>query len=62
MSRIGLVHKMSRHLGVSVGVADKLVNAGYVKPGMIKVTTKRKLREDAGLTQKEVNDVKARWS
>ncbi len=54
-------HKLVRHLGISDAVAHKLVDAGYTVPSVIRNTTKRKLREDAGLTQIEVNAVKARW-
>ena len=54
-------HKLIRHLDVTDAVAHKLVDAGYLVPTVIKDTTKRKLREDCGLTQSEVNAVKARW-
>lgn len=62
MARIGVAHKLSRHLKVSDEVADKLVEAGFRVPKQIKGATKKKLREDAGLTQGEANAVKARWS
>ena len=54
-------HKLIRHLDVTDAVAHKLVDAGYRVPSAIKDTTKRKLRADCGLTQSEVNAVKARW-
>ena len=53
--------KLIRHLRITDAVANKLVGAGYYVPTVIKDTTKRKLREDCGLTQSEVNAVKARW-
>ena len=62
MARIGLARKLSRHLDVSDEVADKLVKAGYRVPKKIKGATKRRLRDDAGLTQSEVDGVKARWA
>ncbi len=62
MAGIGPEHKLVRHLGISDEVAHKLVDAGYLVPSVIRETTKRKLREDAGLSQSEVNAVKARWA
>lgn len=62
MARIGLAHKLSRHLGVSDEVADKLVKAGYRVPKKIKGASKNKLRDNAGLTHGEANDAKARWA
>ena len=55
-------HKLVRHLSISDAVAHKLVDAGYLLPSVIQATTKRKLRADCGLTQSEVNAVKARWA
>ena len=54
-------HKLVRHLSITDAVAHKLVNGGYRVPSVIRETTKRKLREDCGLSQSEVNAVKARW-
>ncbi len=61
MARMGLAHKLARHLNVSGEVAEKLVGAGYRVPKTIKGASKRKLRDDADLSQKEVDSVKARW-
>ena len=54
-------HKLVRHLNITDEVAHKLADAGYLVPSVIRETTKRKLREDCGLSQSEVNAVKARW-
>lgn len=62
MTRIGIAHKLARHLDVSDDVADKLVKAGYRVPKTIKGASKQRLRDDTGLTQGEVNAVKARWA
>jgi len=53
--------KLVRHLGVTDEVAQKLIDGGYLVPSVIRETTKRKLRADCGLTQAEVDTVKARW-
>ena len=54
-------HKLVRHLRITDAVAHKLVDGGYLVPSVIKATTKRQLRADCGLSQSEVNAVKARW-
>ena len=61
MERMGLSRKIERHLKVPADVADRLVAAGYRVPKKIRGATKKKLREDAGLSQSEVDGVKARW-
>ena len=61
MARIGVAHKLSRHLNISDEVAHKLADAGFRVPKAIKKASKKKLREDAGLTQKEADKAKARW-
>ncbi len=62
MPRIGAAHKLVILLDISDAIAQKLAGAGYYRPSVIQNTTKRKLREDAGLSQSEVNAVKARWA
>ena len=61
MAKMGLEHKLSRHLDVSDEVAHKLDKAGYTVPKKIKGASKKKLREDAGLSQSQADKAKARW-
>ena len=61
MARQGVSRKIERHLKIPAAVAEKLVEAGYTVPRKIKGTSKKKLRDDVGLSQKEVDGVKARW-
>ena len=62
MARVGVERKLARHLKISDKEARKLVAAGFRKPSAIKAASKRKLRDDAGLSQKEADAVKKRWA